>query len=50
MLTAQPEEVAAAVLAAEQRGRDTVYVRRIWQLIMTIICLIPERLFKRLSL
>jgi short-subunit dehydrogenase len=50
LLTAQPEEVAAAVLRAEMRGRDTVYVRPVWRLIMAVIRLIPERIFKRLRL
>ena len=50
LLTAQPDEVAAAILAAETRRRDTIYVRPVWRLIMTIIRLIPERVFKRLSL
>jgi decaprenylphospho-beta-D-erythro-pentofuranosid-2-ulose 2-reductase len=49
-LTAQPEEVAAAVLKAELRGRDTIYVRPVWRLIMLVIRLIPEALFKRLKL
>jgi decaprenylphospho-beta-D-erythro-pentofuranosid-2-ulose 2-reductase len=49
-LTAAPEEVADAILAAIARGRDVVYVRPIWRLIMTVIVLVPERLFKRLKL
>jgi len=49
-LTAQPDEVARAIVAAELRGRDVVYVRPVWRVIMLVIRLIPERLFKRLSL
>jgi short-subunit dehydrogenase len=49
-LTAQPDEVARAVVAAQRRGRDTIYVRPVWWLIMTIIRAIPERIFKRLNL
>lgn len=49
-LTAQPEEVAAAIVRAQQRGADVVYVRPVWALIMLIIKCIPERVFKRLSL
>jgi hypothetical protein len=49
-LTAEPAEVAAAVLRAERRGRDVVYVRRAWRLIMTIIGLLPEFVFKRTRL
>jgi decaprenylphospho-beta-D-erythro-pentofuranosid-2-ulose 2-reductase len=49
-LTAEPEEVAAAILAAEAKGRDIVYVRPIWRLIMLVIRSIPEAVFKRLKL
>lgn len=49
-LTAAPEEVAAAILRAAERGRDVVYVRPVWRLIMGIIRMLPERLFKKTSL
>jgi short-subunit dehydrogenase len=49
-LTAQPEEVAGAILRAVREGRDVIYVRPVWRLIMAIIAHIPERVFKRLSL
>ena len=49
-LTAQPDEVATAVLKAHSNGSDVVYVRPIWRLIMVVIRLIPEFMFKRLSL
>lgn len=50
LLTAQPEEVAAAIVAAESGGRDIVYVRRIWRPIMFVIRALPEPIFKRLAL
>ncbi len=50
LLTAEPAEVAAAIVAAEARRADTVYVRRVWRLAMLVIRLIPERLFKRMKL
>ncbi len=50
LLTAQPGEVAQAVLHAEAKGRDVVYVRPVWRLIMTIIKAIPEKIFKQLKL
>jgi NAD(P)-dependent dehydrogenase (short-subunit alcohol dehydrogenase family) len=49
-LTAQPDEVAAAIIKAHLAGRNVLYVRSIWRLIMTIIGAIPEALFKKLSL
>ena len=50
LLTAQPDEVGRAVLDADARRRDIVYVRTIWLPIMAVICLLPERLFKRMKL
>lgn len=49
-LTATPEEVAAAVANAIHRRRDVVYVRRIWHLIMLIIRILPESIYKRITL
>ena len=52
MLTAEPEEVAKTIYAAAEtgKGRDVLYVRRLWQPIMFAIRSIPEPIFKRLSL
>ena len=47
-LTATPEEVAAAVVAAVRQRRDVVYVRRVWRPIMFVLRAVPERLFKRM--
>ncbi len=49
-LTATPERVAAAVVAAIDRRQDVVYVLPIWRLIMWIIRAVPEPIFKRLRL
>lgn len=49
-LTAQPEEVADAVHRAVITGKNVIYVRRIWQLIMLIIRNIPEGIFKKLKI
>lgn len=49
-LTATPDEVARAVLKGAARGRDVIYVRRIWWPIMTVICAIPEPVFKRMRI
>jgi len=52
LLTASPEEVAGAILAADRagRGRDVLYVRRLWRPIMLAISSVPEPLFKKLPL
>jgi len=44
---ATPETFARATLAHVRRGSEIAYVPGIWRLIMLIIRLIPERLFKR---
>ena len=46
-LTAQPDEVGAAILRAIDRGRDVVWVRPVWRLILGIIRALPEGVFKR---
>jgi short-subunit dehydrogenase len=50
LLTAQPEEVATAIIKAVERQSNVIYTRAIWRLIMAIIRLIPENLFKTSSL
>lgn len=47
VLTAEPEEVAAAIFRASQERADVVYVRKIWFFIMSLIAFLPERIFKR---
>jgi short-subunit dehydrogenase len=49
-LVASPDDAARAILAAALKGREVVYVPRFWALIMLIIRLIPERVFKKLSI
>lgn len=49
-LVAEPAEVADAIVAAVEKSRDIIHVRRIWWLIMAIIKAIPERIFKKTSL
>lgn len=49
-LTAQPAQVADVIVAAHEKRRDVIYVLGRWRLVMTVIRLIPERLFKRLTL
>ena len=48
--TCTVDDVARAVLKADAGNRDVVYVGWIWRPIMTIIRLLPEPLFKRLTL
>ena len=49
-LTATPQEVGNAIARAVERQRDVIYTRPVWRLIMALIKLIPERLFKTTSI
>jgi hypothetical protein len=50
LLWASPASVAAAIVRAMRRGTPVLYVPWFWRPIMLIIRLIPERLFRKLSL
>ncbi|RMD82361.1 MAG: SDR family oxidoreductase [Lentisphaerae bacterium] len=49
-MTASPEDIARGIYRAHHKGKDVVYLPWKWRLIMTIICAIPEFLFKKLSI
>lgn len=49
-LTASPEAVAESVFISFKKKKNVVYVYPIWRYIMLVIKLIPEFLFKRMSL
>ncbi|HWV69129.1 SDR family oxidoreductase [Chitinophaga sp.] len=50
LLTAQPETVATVIFKAVKRKKNVLYVKWHWKYIMLIIKLIPEGIFKKLSL
>jgi decaprenylphospho-beta-D-erythro-pentofuranosid-2-ulose 2-reductase len=51
LLTAEPDQVAQAIFSAVTiRSRDVIYIKPIWKVIMTIIKLIPEPVFKKLKI
>ncbi|ALM85289.1 SDR family oxidoreductase [Bordetella sp. N] len=49
-LTAQPERVAEDIVRAVARRKDMLYTPGFWRLIMTIIKLVPNAIFKRSNL
>jgi decaprenylphospho-beta-D-erythro-pentofuranosid-2-ulose 2-reductase len=49
-LLATPEEAAEDVYRAYARGQEIVYTKGVWKWIMRVIKIIPEKVFKRLSL
>lgn len=50
LLTAQPEEVAKDIYKAEQKKKNTLYIKWMWMWIMLIIRNIPESIFKKMNL
>lgn len=50
MLFASAESVGTRIHRAMSRGEDTVYAPWFWMIIMGIITLIPEKVFKRMRL
>ena len=50
VLWVTPDRVASDMVRAHSRGRDVLYTPWFWRYIMLIIKLVPERVFKRLSL
>ena len=49
-LTAQPRDVANAILKAIRKRKNVIYVLPVWRLIMLVIRNIPEPVFKKLKL
>lgn len=50
LLTAQPTEVASAIVKAAKAKKNVLYVKWFWRYIMLIIKSIPEFIFKKLKL
>ena len=49
-LTAKPREVAETLFKGVAAGKDVIYVKPAWRLIMFVIRAIPERIFKGMSI
>jgi decaprenylphospho-beta-D-erythro-pentofuranosid-2-ulose 2-reductase len=49
-LTTEPSIVAKKIYDATQSGRNIIYVRPVWQIIMMAIVLVPEAIFKKMRL
>lgn len=49
-LAANPQKTAAKIIKALDKNKDSVYIPRIWRVIMFFIKLIPEKIFKRFSM
>ena len=49
-LTADPKKVSCLIYKAYSNRKDILYVLPIWKLIMFIIKIIPESIFKKMNL
>ncbi len=49
-LAASPVKTGLKIIKALDKGKESVYIPKIWRTIMLIICLIPEKIFKRLKI
>lgn len=49
-LAANPKKTAIKIIQALDKGKESVYIPGIWRIVMFLIRLIPEKIFKRLSL
>lgn len=49
-LSVQPERVAEAIYSAVNKGKDVIYVKPLWHVIMLVIRCLPESIFKRTKL
>ena len=49
-LVASPEKIAHDISWAIRKRKDVLYTPWFWQLVMGLICALPERVFKRLKL
>jgi len=50
ILTATPRQVAEAIFNADKKQKNIIYILSVWRIIMIVIKLIPESIFKKLKL
>lgn len=50
VLWVKPERIASGIHRTLEGSKDVVYLPWFWRWIMLVVCLIPERVFKRLDL
>lgn len=49
-LAAQPQKTGTQIIQALKKNKESVYIPKPWRIIMWMIRLLPEKLFKRLSI
>jgi decaprenylphospho-beta-D-erythro-pentofuranosid-2-ulose 2-reductase len=50
IITAQPDKVGKAIFDAVKKGTNIIYVSKIWHIIIIILKIIPEQIFKKMKL
>ena len=50
VFSADPEEVARAVVRGLDRGKRVIYAPPIWRWVMLALRMIPRRIFRRLTI
>ena len=50
ILKVSPNYVAKKIYKMQQRKREIIYIPRFWSLIMILVKLVPERIFKKLNI
>ena len=48
-LITEPEKVAKNLKKAIEKNKEIIYINSFWKILMTIVKLIPEKIFKRFS-
>jgi short-subunit dehydrogenase len=50
ILVSQPEKLAKNIYKAQQKGKNILYSKLLWRILMAIILLLPESYFKKTNL
>ena len=50
LLWAKPEAIARSICVGVEKGRDVVYAPWFWVLVITLIKLVPERIFRKMKM
>jgi decaprenylphospho-beta-D-erythro-pentofuranosid-2-ulose 2-reductase len=50
IITSQPDKVGKAIFEAVKKGTNIIYVSKIWHIIIIILKIIPEQIFKKMKL
>lgn len=49
-LTANPQKTGLKIIKALDKGKESVYIPKIWRVIMLMIRLVPEKIFKNIKI